>query len=91
VAQYELNAALTIYHQADGSLVAYGTELPVFIVAKDWPRLREKLREASDSIARYLDGLGEDAARAYLQERGIEVAGVEDSVSLPVLVGANPH
>jgi len=89
--QYIISPVLTIQVQPDGSLVASSVDLPVFIVARDLPTLRRKLRAVSDSVARYLDGLGEHEASLFLEERGVEAKRVDadGTVSFPVLVGAS--
>jgi hypothetical protein len=88
--QYELDASLTIVRQDDGSFVAYGNELPVFIVAKDMERLRKKIGLVSEAISAELDALGDEAfAEATLHELGIKVERIGDggTISLPVLAG----
>jgi len=89
MSRYLVSVELEISEQADGSLVAASSSLPVCIVARDLDELRARMREVSDSVNAFLAAMGEDEAHAFLKERGVKVGGVgKATIEMPVLVGA---
>jgi hypothetical protein len=89
---YMLTLGVRIKQREDGTFVATGKELPILVVADDMHGLRRKLSNVAESVAGYLEGLGDVEARRFLAERGIAPERVGDDeaggFSMPVLVGA---
>jgi hypothetical protein len=56
----------------DGSVVALGEGIPMVVLGTDVERVRERIRQAKEMTARFLNEQPADGVLAYLRARNVE-------------------